>query len=59
MILQTTTAMPTSPVTPPREESAATTALVSQELAGSGSRIPVVFWSYNKYKNFKFMININ
>jgi hypothetical protein len=50
MILQTTTATPTSPATPPREESAATTALVSQELAGSGSRIPVAFWSYNKYK---------
>jgi hypothetical protein len=45
MILQTTTATPTSPATPPREESAATTALVNQELAGSGSRIPVAFWS--------------
>jgi hypothetical protein len=42
-ILQTTTATPTNPATPPREESAATTALVNQELAGSSSRIPVAF----------------
>jgi hypothetical protein len=44
-IRQTTMATPTSPATPPREESAATTALVNQDLAGSGNRIPVAFWS--------------
>jgi hypothetical protein len=44
-IRHTTTATPTNPATPPREESAATTALVNQELAGSGNRIPVAFWS--------------
>jgi hypothetical protein len=43
-IRHTTTATPTNPATPPREERAATTALVSQVRAGSGSWIPVAFW---------------
>jgi hypothetical protein len=43
-IRHTTTATPTNPATPPREERAATTALVSQVRVGSGSWTPVAFW---------------
>jgi hypothetical protein len=52
MMRQTTTAMPMTPATLPREDSAATTALVSHEDAGSGNSIPVAFWIYdNKLRN--------
>ncbi len=46
-IRQTMMATPISPATPPRDDKAATTALVSHDDAGSGSAIPVAFWSYN------------
>lgn len=44
-IRQTMMATPIRPATPPRDDRAATTALVSHEDAGSGSTIPVAFWS--------------
>jgi hypothetical protein len=47
----TTTATPTSPARPPREDRAATTALVSHVETGSG-RGPVAFWIYAFITNF-------
>jgi hypothetical protein len=41
----TKTATPTSPAKPPKEERAATTALVSSDDTGAG-RGPVAFWIY-------------
>jgi hypothetical protein len=47
----TKTATPTSPAKPPKEDRAATTALVSREETGAG-RGPVAFWIYAFIKNF-------
>jgi hypothetical protein len=47
----TKTATPTSPAKPPKEERAATTALVSREETGPG-RGPVAFWIYAFITNF-------
>jgi hypothetical protein len=47
----TKTATPTSPAKPPREDRAATTALVSKEETGAG-RGPVAFWIYAFITNF-------